>query len=87
MIADASDPNGLTFHDIAKTRNRVEKAMINNPTHRLDFAHNKIALGEASLVIGVLGLGEGDDLTKVSVWLLVLWYRPNDFSILARRAH
>jgi len=53
MYPEGSD-RGLTFKDIAAVRVKRERLL---PKGRLDWAHNRIALGEASLVIGVWGLG------------------------------
>jgi len=63
MIAEYSSPEGLTFKDMARVRVKREK-MLANVTKRLDWTHNKIALGEACLTIGIWGLGGGDDMTK-----------------------
>ena len=53
MFPQGSD-KGLTFKDIAAVRVKRERLL---PKGRLDWTHNRIALGEASLVIGVWGLG------------------------------
>jgi len=53
MFPEGSD-RGLTFRDIAAVRVKRERLL---PKGKLDWAHNRIALGEASLVIGVWGLG------------------------------
>ncbi|KAF8320694.1 Cloroperoxidase [Clavulina sp. PMI_390] len=59
--ADGQTHAGLTFTDIARVRVKREKVV---PTGRLDWAHNRIALGESCLVIGVWGLGGGGDFEK-----------------------
>jgi len=59
MICEFSSSQGLKFEDIAKVRVAREK-LLKTKTGRLDWVHNRIALGEASLVIGIWG--KGDDL-------------------------
>lgn len=65
MLPSAPTPGGsteLTFNDIARVRVKRERVL---PLGHLDFTHNRIALGEACLVIGVWGLGGGGDFEKV----------------------
>lgn len=62
MILPDEDKTGLTFTDIARVRVAREKLIAGR---RLDFVHNRIALGEACLVVAVWGTGGGDDFTKV----------------------
>ncbi|KAF8332681.1 Chloroperoxidase [Cantharellus anzutake] len=66
MMFRFSSPKGLTFNDIAKVRVAREK-LLRTKTGRLDFFHNRIALGEACLVIGVWGEGGGEDFSKRTV--------------------
>lgn len=54
---------GLTFSDLARVRVKRERLL---PTGQLDWAHNRIALGEACLVVGVWGLG-GDGVFEKNV--------------------
>jgi hypothetical protein len=72
LIADMLDPKeeatGLTFHDIAVVRVKREKLIAGR---RLDFVHNRIALGEACLVVAVWGHGGNGDFTKVGLSILV----------------
>ena len=62
MIISDHKHQTLTFQDVAKVRIKREKLL---PTGKLDWAHNRIALGEACLVIGVWGLGGEGDFEKV----------------------
>lgn len=62
MFPEGSE-RGLTFKEIAAVRVKRERLL---PKGRLDWAHNRIALGEASLVIGVWGLG-GDGVFENNV--------------------
>lgn len=59
--ADGLTHSGLTFSDIAQVRVKRERVL---PKGHLDWAHNRIALGEACLVIGVWGLGGQGDFEK-----------------------
>jgi len=61
LIADSGTIEGLSFKDMARVRVRREKTLGNK---HLDFAHMRIALGEACLTIGVWGFGGGEDMTK-----------------------
>ncbi|KAF9520336.1 hypothetical protein BS47DRAFT_1254540, partial [Hydnum rufescens UP504] len=61
LIADSGTIEGLSFKDMARVRVRREKTLGNK---HLDFAHLRIALGEACLTIGVWGFGGGEDMTK-----------------------
>lgn len=53
-MPESSDCPGLTFKEIAAVRVKREKLL---PKGKLDWLHNRIALGEASLAIGVWGQG------------------------------
>lgn len=75
----------MTFRDIAKVRVAREK-VLQTKTGRLDWVHNRIALGEACLVMGVWGQGGEEDFTKVShesefALYSFLFYKPS-FSLL-----
>jgi len=61
LIADSGTIEGLSFKDMARVRVRREKTL---KGRHLDFAHLRIALGEACLTIGVWGFGGGEDMTK-----------------------
>jgi hypothetical protein len=54
MYPENYHDKGLTFKDIAAVRVKREKLL---PKGRLDWAHTRIACGEATLVIGVWGQG------------------------------
>jgi len=63
MMYEFSSPQGMTFRDIAKVRVAREK-LLTTKTGRLDWVHNRIALGEACLVTSVWGQGGEEDFTK-----------------------
>jgi len=63
MIHHFSSPQGLTFRDVAMVRVAREK-LLKTKTGRLDWVHNRIALGEACFVISVWGQGGEEDFTR-----------------------
>lgn len=72
--ADNVTHAGLTFADIARVRVKRERVI---PSGHLDWAHNRIALGESCLVIGVWGLG-GEGIFEKNV---VPYHRIRSFFI------
>jgi hypothetical protein len=60
LLASASSPRGLTVADVAKYRKGREA--VEGP---LDATHEGFAHNETGLLLGVFGVGDGNDPTSV----------------------